>query len=344
MPSRSGRALLPWLSLLTIWIVWSSTYLGMAAAVETIPPFIMTGGRFLLAAPILIAFALPAWRRGDLRLTWREVRSCAILGVVLMLGGTGLVAFAETELDSSLAALIVSMSPIWMALFTSLQTRRGPDPRMLGALVVGIIGIGVMVGGPGGSVPLIPALTVFVSTLFWSGGTVMARFLPLPRHPFLGSGLQMLFGGSALFLVAGVRGEFGDFAITNVSDRSWVGFFWLIVAGSLIAYSAYMHANATLPIEIVSTYAYVNPVLAVILGATLDNDAVGPNVVVGGTIIVLAVVFIVSGHIVRPRRTDGADDLIAEDPVATADAVHTGASAEAGRPGPASAAGSVRTD
>jgi drug/metabolite transporter (DMT)-like permease len=154
----------------------------------------------------------------------------------------------------------------------------------------------------------------------------------------------MLFGGTALFLVAGVRGEFGNFAITSVSDRSWAGFLWLIVAGSLIAYSAYMHANATLPIEIVSTYAYVNPVLAVILGATLDNDAVGPNVVVGGTIIVLAVVFIVSGHIVRPRRIDGADDLIADDPVATADADHTSASSEAGRPAPASAAGSVRTD
>lgn len=314
MPVASGSKLLPWLSLLTIWIVWSSTYLGMAAAVETIPPFMMTGGRFLLAAPILIMLAIPALRRGDLVLTGREIVSTAMLGVVLMLGGTGLVAFAETELDSSLAALIVALSPIWMALFSALQTRRRPDPRMIGALVMGIAGIAVMVGGPGGSVPVVPALIVFVSTLFWSGGTVMARFLPLPRHPFLGSGLQMLFGGIALFIVAGLRGEYADFALAQISDRSWLGFLWLIVAGSLIAYSAYMYANATLPIEIVSTYAYVNPVLAVILGATLDDDAIGPNVLIGGTIIVLAVVFIVSGHVVRRGRPAPGHDLPAGDP------------------------------
>ncbi len=301
MPETPGRTLLPWLSLLTIWIVWGSTYLGMAAAVETIPPFLMTAGRFLLAAPLLLMLAIPAWRKGNVRVTPTEIRSTAILGVVLLLGGTGLVGLAETELDSSLAALIVAMSPIWMALFTMTQTRRSPDPRVLGALMMGIVGIGVMVGGPGGSVPIIPALTVFVSTLFWSGGTVMARYLPLPRHPFVSSGLQMTFGGVALLLVASVRGEFAQFAIDDVSGRSWLGFFWLLIAGSLLAYSAYMHANAMLPIEIVSTYAYINPVLAVLLGATLDDDAIGLNVLIGGGIIVLAVIFIVSGRAVQRR-------------------------------------------
>lgn len=302
MPVVSGSKVLPWLSLLTIWIVWGSTYLGMAAAVETIPPFLMTAGRFLLAAPLLLMLAIPAWRKGTLRITPAEVRSTAILGVILLLGGTGLVGLAETELDSSLAALIVAMSPIWMALFTMTQTRRSPDPRVLGALVMGIAGIGVMVGGPGGSVPIIPAITVFISTLFWSGGTVMARYLPLPRHPFVSSGMQMSFGGIALLVVAGVRGEFAAFAFADVSDRSWIGFFWLLIAGSLLAYSAYMYANATLPIEIVSTYAYVNPVLAVLLGATLDDDTIGLNVLVGGAIIVLAVIFIVSGRAIRQRH------------------------------------------
>jgi drug/metabolite transporter (DMT)-like permease len=152
---------------------------------------------------------------------------------------------------------------------------------------------------------VLPALIVLVSQLFWSGGTVMARFMPLPRNPFLSSGLQMAFGSVALFAVAGLRGEFSEFALAEVTTRSWIGFLWLVVAGSWIAYNAYMHANATLPIEIVSTYAYVNPVLAVILGATLDDDAIGPNVLIGGGIIVLAVVFIVSGHVLR--RTPIAD-------------------------------------
>lgn len=303
MPAVSGRGILPWLALLTVWIVWSSTYLGMSAAVETIPPFTMTAARFLLASPILLALGLPAWRKGTLRVTGPQVRSSAFLGVVMLLGGPGLVSFGVTELDSSTAALIVAMTPIWMALLTALQTRTLPKAGIFGALVTGIIGIGIMVGGPGGNVPVGPALIVLVSTLFWSSGTVMARFLPLAPHPFVNSGIQMLCGGLALLSVGGLRGEWSGFALADVSTRSWFGLLWLIFAGSLLAYSAYMYANATLPLEIVSTYAYVNPVLAVLLGATLDDDAVGPNVLIGGGIIVLAVVFIVSGHVVRRRTT-----------------------------------------
>lgn len=301
MPASSGRGLLPWLSLLTVWIVWSSTYLGMATAVETIPPFTMTAGRFLLAAPILLAMGIPAWRRGTLQISGAELRSAALIGVVMLLGGPGLVGFGVKTLDSSLAALIVAMTPIWMSLFTAIQTHKAPRPAVFGALLTGLVGLGIMVGGPGGNVAIVPALLVLVSTLFWSGGTVMARFLPMPHHPFVNSGVQMLFGGLALLAVGGIRGEWDGFALADVSGRSWIGFLWLIVAGSLLAYSAYMYANETLPIEIVSTYAYINPVLAVVLGATLDNDAVGPNVLIGGGIIVLAVVFIVSGHIVRRR-------------------------------------------
>jgi drug/metabolite transporter (DMT)-like permease len=316
MPTHSGRGLLPWLSLLTIWTVWSSTYLGMSAAVETIPPFTMTAGRFLMASPILIAMGIPAWRKGTIRVTGTELRTVAFIGVLMLLGGPGLVGLGLTELDSSLAALVVAMTPIWMALFSALQTRTVPKAAVFGALVTGLIGIGIMVGAPGGPVPIIPALIVLVSTLFWSGGTVMSRFLPLPKHPTLNSGLQMLFGGVALATVGALRGEWDGFSLGDVSERSWFGFLWLVIAGSLVAYSAYNYANATLPIEIVSTYAYINPVLAVVLGATLDDDAIGPNVLIGGGVIVLAVVFIVSGHIVR-RQPPPEDDLLAEDPLTT---------------------------
>jgi drug/metabolite transporter (DMT)-like permease len=317
MPTHSGRGLLPWLSLLTIWIVWSSTYLGMSAAVETIPPFTMTAARFLIASPILIAMGIPAWRKGAVRMTGTELRTVAFIGILMLLGGPGLVGLGVTELDSSLAALVVAMSPIWMALFSALQTRTVPKIAVFGALVTGLIGIGIMVGAPGGDVPVIPALIVLVSTLFWSGGTVMSRFLPLPKHPTLNSGLQMVFGGLALGMVGVLRGEWEGFSLGDVSGRSWFGLLWLVIAGSLVAYSAYTYANATLPIEIVSTYAYVNPVIAVILGATLDDDAIGPNVLIGGGVIVLAVVFIVSGHVVRRRPLPPEDDLLADDPLAT---------------------------
>lgn len=303
MPASTGRGILPWLSLLTIWIVWSSTYLGMSTAAETIPPFTMNAARFLLAAPILLAMGIPAWRRDDLRVSRPQLRAATLIGVLMLLGGPGLVGYGVTRLDSSTAALIVAMTPIWMSLFTAIQTRKAPRPAVLGALLTGVIGLGIMVGGPGGDVALFPAVLVFVSTMFWSGGTVMSRSLAMPRHPFVNSGLQMLSGGLALLVVGGMRGEWDGFAVADVSARSWVGLLWLIVAGSLLAYSAYMYANATLPIEIVSTYAYVNPVLAVVLGATLDGDVIGPNVLIGGGIIVLAVVFIVSGHVLRRRTT-----------------------------------------
>src|SRR5690606_9353413 len=168
MPAVSGARLLPWLSLLAIWIVWSSTYLGMAAAVETIPPFTMTASRFLLAAPILLATGIPAWRRGTLQLRGPQVRSAALIGVMMLLGGPGLVGLGVTELDSSLAALIVAMTPIWLSIFSAIQTRTVPKAGVFGALVTGLIGIGIMVGGPGGNVPIAPALLVLVSTLFWS--------------------------------------------------------------------------------------------------------------------------------------------------------------------------------
>ena len=300
MAENSHGGVLPWLSLLTIWIVWGSTYLGMNMAVETIPPFFMTAMRFFRAAPILLSVAIPAWRRGDIHLTRNQVKSASIVGVLLLLGGTGLGALAQRLLDSSFAALMVSLSPIWMSLFTGLKTKVAPSPKIIGALVVGLIGIGIMVGGPGGGdISMWGVVIILVSTLFWAYGTVLSRFMELPQHSFMSSGIQMLAGGTALMILAGILGEFQEFELAGVSDRSWIGFAWLVSAGSLLAYSAYMHANRNLPIEIVSTYAYVNPIIAVVLGASLDGDPLGPNVIIGGTVILLAVVFIVSGHITR---------------------------------------------
>lgn len=300
MNESSRGALLPWLSLLTIWIVWGSTYLGMKVAVETIPPFFMTSMRFFTAAPILLLFAIPAWRRGEIHVTREQLRSAVIVGVLLLLVGTGLGALAQRYLDSSFAALMVSLSPIWMSLFTALKTGVAPDRKVLGALVVGLIGITIMVGGPGsGHISLFGVALILVSSLGWSFGTVQSRFMPLPHHSFVSSGLQMLAGGTALMILSMSVGEWRELDVAAISGQSWLAFGWLVLAGSLLAYSAYMHANRTLPIEIVSTYAYVNPVIAVFLGASLDGDPIGPNVIVGGTVILLAVVFIVSGHLTR---------------------------------------------
>lgn len=299
------RGALPWIALLIIWTVWGSTYLGMKIAVETIPPFFMTGMRFFLAAPILFSFAIPALRRGEIQITKTQVRSAAIIGILLLLGGTGLGALAQRYLDSSFAALMVSLSPIWMSTFTALRTRTKPDSKVMGALVVGLIGIGVMVGGPGsGHIALFGVALILTSSLMWSYGTVESRFLDLPRNSFLSSTIQMIAGGIALMTLSFSIGEWSELDVSTISTRSWFAFAWLVVAGSVIAYSAYMYANRTLPIEVVSTYAYVNPVLAVMLGAWIDNDPVGPNVIIGGAVILSAVVFIVSGHRTRKGPID----------------------------------------
>lgn len=303
MDSSRRGALLPWLALLTVWIGWGSTYLGMNAAVETIPPLMMTALRFFLAAPILIAFAIPAWRRGEIHLTAEQVRAAGIIGILMLVMATAMVGVSQKHLDSSFTSLLISLAPIWMALFTAIHLRKRPNTKVFGALIVGLVGIAVMAGGPGaGDISVFWTIIAASTTIFWSLGTVMSRYLKLPEHPTLSSGLQMLIGGGVLIVLSGIFGEWQEMDIAAVSGRSWTGLLWLVIVGSLISYSAYMYANRNLPIEIVSTYAYVNPMVAVILGATLASEPIGPNVLIGGTVILMAVVFIVSGQIARPRR------------------------------------------
>lgn len=296
--SRSG--ILPWLALFTVWIGWGSTYLGMNAAVETIPPLMMTALRFFLASPILLAMAIPAWRRGQVHLTLRQVRSAGIIGILLLVMATAMVGVTQQYLDSSFTSLIISVAPIWMAVFTAIHLRKKPNSKIFGALVVGLIGIAIMAGGPGaGEISVFWTIVAASTTLAWSFGTVASRYMDMPKNPTVSSGLQMLIAGVVLIVLSGITGEWQQMDLGEVSSRSWSGLLWLVIVGSLMSYSAYTYANNTLPIEIVSTYAYVNPVVAVILGATLDADPVGPNVIIGGTVILLAVVFIVSGNVTR---------------------------------------------
>lgn len=302
MQTSERGGLLPWLALITVWIGWGSTYLGMTAAVETIPPLLMTALRFFLASPVLIAFAIPAWRRGEIHLTARQVVSAGITGLLMLVLATAVVGVTQQHLDSSYTSLLISVAPIWMSVFTAIHLRKKPSGKVFGALVVGLIGIAIMAGGPGaGEISVFWTIVAASTTIFWSLGTVASRYLDLPQHPTLSSGLQMLIGGGILVMLSGLFGEWQQLEIGEVSNRSWAGLLWLVIVGSLIAYSAYMYANRNLPIEIVSTYAYVNPVVAVFLGWSLDGDVIGPNVLIGGTVILMAVIFIVSGHVTRRK-------------------------------------------
>lgn len=300
MSEETRAGLLPWFALITVWIGWGSTYLGMHAAVETIPPLMMTALRFFLASPVLLALAIPAWRRGDIHLTGKQAISAGITGILLLVMATAVVGMTQQHLDSSFTSLLISVAPIWMAVFTAIHLRKRPNKKIFAALVVGLIGIAIMAGGPGaGEISVFWTIVAASTTLAWSFGTVASRYMDMPKNPTLSSGLQLLIAGLVLIVLSGIFGEWQEFDLGEVSGRSWAGLFWLVIVGSLISYSAYTYANKTLPIEIVSTYAYVNPVVAVILGATLASEPVGPNVIIGGTVILLAVVFIVSGNVVR---------------------------------------------
>lgn len=300
MSSSNRNQILPWIAFAVIAIVWGTTYLGMKAAVETLPPFTLSGARFFTAAPVLLLLALPAIRRDEAGLTWWTFRNSALIGVVLQVGGLSLQAVALKHIDSGIASLLVCLNPIWMAVMMGIRTKTRPATLVIVSMLVGLLGIGIMIGGPGGgAISGVGIALMLTSSFFWCIGSVQSRFIQLPKSGFVNSGIQMLIGGGVLMIIAFALGEWNEFHLAEVSQRSWIGFVWLVVGGSLLAYNAYAYAINTLPIEIVSTYVYINPIVAIFLGAAIDNEQVGSNVIIGGGVILVAVVSIVSGPSIR---------------------------------------------
>jgi drug/metabolite transporter (DMT)-like permease len=282
-----------WIALVIVWIVWGSTYLGIRATVETIPPLLSAGTRFVVAGGLMVLIARVRLAGEWPGVTWRQLRSACIVGGLLLTGGNGLVSVGETRLASGLAALIVATVPSWMVVMNSAATRTRPTRAVVVALVLGAIGVAVLMGGPGGELDLGAALLVLIAAVLWAAGTVYARSAPLPRDLLLTTALEMLAGGALLLVLAGARGEFLRLSLAAISLRSAIGLAWIIFAGAMVGFTAYIYANSQLPSETVGTYAYVNPVVAVALGALVDQEPVTFNVLLGGAIIVSSVVIIV---------------------------------------------------
>ncbi|WP_394834606.1 EamA family transporter [Pendulispora rubella] len=302
----SRKPILPWVALITVWFLWGSTYLGIRAAVETIPPFTMAGARYGFAGAAMFAALGPKHARGENRLTWPQVRSSILIGALLLMGGNGLLSLSEKKLHSGLAALIVATVPAWMVIIHAALTKtRIPGPLLL-ALVLGTAGVAVLVGGPGSAIDMGAAAIVLIASVFWAAGSVLSRTVTLPKHPLVATSLQMLSGGVLLLILGTVRGELATFHIADVSTRSALAMVWLTLLGSMVAFSAYVYAIRTLPNDVVATYAYVNPIVAVALGAVLDGEPVTRNLLLGGAIIVGSVVLIVTDrakrHAAEQRR------------------------------------------
>uniref|UniRef100_A0AAU2JU91 EamA family transporter n=1 Tax=Streptomyces sp. NBC_00049 TaxID=2903617 RepID=A0AAU2JU91_9ACTN len=283
-----------WTALALVYVVWGSTYLGIRIVVETMPPFLSAGARFITAG-LLLAGGV-AWRFGPaaLKATRAQVGSAVLVGLLLILGGNGLVVLAETSVPSGLAALLVAAVPMWVVVLRA-STGDRPPLRTLGGVLVGLAGLAVLTSpGLSGAVRLSGVLMVLVASVLWSLGSFSASKLNLPENPFTGSAYQMLAGGAGGVVVGLLRGEHHGLDLSAYSTASWAALGYLVLFGSLVAFTAYVWLLQAAPLSLVSTYAYVNPVVAVALGWLILDEALTWPIVLGGGIVVAAVGVIVS--------------------------------------------------
>ena len=297
-----------WLSLLVVWVLWGSTYFAIRVGVETLPPLLMAGIRYVVAGVLMFPFAI---RSGgpELRPTDRPRAAgwwSALFVGARPGGGNGGVSAGERSVPSGLAARPVATVPLWLIIIDRVFNGTRIGLQALAGLIAGVVGVGFLAGPFGGSaghaaaghggaggLPGIGIVIILIASVSWASGTIASRRVPLPSRPLLATSMQMLAGGAVLLAVAAVTGEFGQFNPAHVSAASWLALAYLIGPGSIIAFSAYVVAVRRLPTATVATYAYVNPIIAVILGTSLLGEALTASMLLGGALIVVAVVLVV---------------------------------------------------
>jgi drug/metabolite transporter (DMT)-like permease len=320
---RQSRAATPgavWSALAAVYVVWGSTYLAIRVAVETLPPLLMASVRFLIAGAVLYAWAARGSSREE-RPTAAQWRAAAIIGTALLLGGNGGVVLAEQTVPSGIAALLIATVPLWMVLVARLTLGERVGWRESLGIGVGFGGIVLLVDPftGGGFDPVGVALLLFAS-LSWSAGSLYARRAPLPARPLLGTAMQMLAGGVALGVAGLIAGEAADFRPASVSLESLLGLGFLIVFGSLVGYTAYAWLLRATRTSLVATYAYVNPVVAVLLGWAILAEPLTLRTLVAGAVIVVGVALIVTAQARRKAEVPAAgegDGLASEEARAT---------------------------
>jgi drug/metabolite transporter (DMT)-like permease len=298
-PAKTPKPFLIALAMACVYLFWGGTYLGMKIAIETMPPFLMAGARFLIAGG-----ALYIVRRlmGDARPAPREWRDAGIVGALLLLGGNGMVAWAEQTVPSSIASLMVATAPLWMAVIGGLTKMSKPGLGGWAGLVVGFSGIAILVlgskGSPSGELNPLGVGALLLAAVFWASGSLYSRRAHQPDSPLLWTGMQMIVGGALLLILSLSIGDLGRFDPALLSGRSFAALAYLMIGGSIIGYTAYIwllkHADTTLA----STYAFVNPVVAVLLGWLVAGEQIGTNALAAAAVIIAAVVIIT---LARPK-------------------------------------------
>jgi drug/metabolite transporter (DMT)-like permease len=284
------------LAFVLIYTIWGSTYLGIRFAIQSIPPFLMAGTRFIIAGGIILAWAAAKRVPKPSLANWR---TAAIVGALLLLGGNGGVTWAEQTVPSSLAAVLITTVPIWMVIVELFEKgRKLPSPHVVIGLLVGFAGVVFLVGlgGPAGgsSLNLLGPVVIVLAGLSWAIGSVYSRHAPRPESQLLNSGMEMLMGGILLTTTALISGESATFRPNQVSTVSLIAFVYLIVFGSIIGFSSYIWLLSKTSIARISTYAYVNPIVAVILGAALAGEQLTLRTLLASAVIVIAVFVIIT--------------------------------------------------
>jgi drug/metabolite transporter (DMT)-like permease len=287
-----------WVALLVVWVVWGSTFVAIRVAVESIPPLAMASFRYLAAGALLFPIA----RRGGgarLRAADRpglaQWLGMALVGTMLLAFGNGAACYAEQTLPAGFTALLIATVPIWMVVADRVINGRAIAPVGWLALGIGVAGVAIL-ARPHGHESMLPVLVVLGGGLSWGTGSVLAGRIPSPARPLLGSAMEMLAGGVVLACLAAATGELSHLDPGHVSGRSWLALLYLIGPGSLLAMTCYVIALRTLPTATVSTYAYVNPVIAVGLGALLLGERLTLTTILGGAVVLLSVVLLLSAR------------------------------------------------
>jgi drug/metabolite transporter (DMT)-like permease len=286
-----------WAALAVVYVVWGSTYLAIDLAVETLPSFLMLAVRFLVAGGILYLLS----SRGAERPRLVHWRSALAVGGTLLLLGNGGVAYAVEHVDTGVVALIVGSVPLWMALLDRVVYGQRLAPVAVAGLVLGFGGIAFL-ARPSGDGSLAGVIVVLLGSLAWAAGSLYARKAPSPSSPLQGASMQMLAGAALLAVVGVAKGEVGELSVGAVSTSSLLALVYLITLGSLVGFSAYIWLLKAAPTHLVGTYAYVNPVVAVLLGALWLGEPITLEILIGGAAIVVAVALIVSARPVADSR------------------------------------------
>ncbi|MBX3037642.1 MAG: EamA family transporter [Anaerolineales bacterium] len=284
-----------WIALITLYIVWGSTYFGIKVAIETIPPFFHAGIRFLISGLILVI-----WQRavGSEMPTRNQWISTFIIGNLLLLGGNGLVAWAELTIPSGVAALIIGSVPLFLVVMEAIRPNGvKPNWQSIVGLIIGFVGIFILVGPAeiaGSETRLNPlgVIALLGACLFWAIGSIYSKSADLPKSTLMTTGAEMLMGSIGLFVISLITGELNGWNPAEVSTRSLIGLIYLITIGSIIGFGSYIWLLQNAPISLVATYAYVNPIVAVLLGYFFGNEILEPRIWLATAIIIGAVAFI----------------------------------------------------